>query len=319
MVLVTGATGLNGSAIIRQFVGARAPVRALVRDRAKAEALGVAPNVAVVLGDMGKPETLGAALAGVERVLMISGADLKMVETQCTFIDAAKKAGVQHIVKFSGLGFWEPASCTFRFGTMHGEVEQYLEKSGLEWTHLCPSQFMQVYFREAPTIAKDGAIRLPLGDAKLAPIDVEDIAKVAFRVLQGVGHERKRYEMTGPEALTASQIAERLSEALGKPIRYVALDPEEKRRELLAAGIPVAFADGMDELFAARRNGLTRESTVDLSVHKLLGVRPTPFLEFARRNAEVFRGQVVATHLWASGWQARSGDTLPRAPPRRVR
>jgi uncharacterized protein YbjT (DUF2867 family) len=104
MILVTGATGLNGSAAIREFVRRREPVRALVRGAAKAASLGTPATVEVVEGDMLRQETLGAALDGVEGVLMISAADPHVADTQRSFIDAAKRADVRHIVKFSGLG-----------------------------------------------------------------------------------------------------------------------------------------------------------------------------------------------------------------------
>jgi uncharacterized protein YbjT (DUF2867 family) len=300
MILVTGATGLNGSAVIRAFVDSGLPVRALVRDVGKAAALGIPPTVEVVEGDMAKPETLNPAFDGVQRVLMISGADQNLVATQCTFIDAAKRAGVQHIVKFSGRGCWNDSG--FRFARMHADVERYLEGSGLAWTHIRPSQFMQVYFREVPTILSEGAIKLPLGNAKLAPVAVDDIAQVAVALLHGSGHEGKRYEMTGPEALTMSEIAARIASVTDRPVRYVDIDPAEKRQTLLAAGIPAFFADAMDELFAERRAG-GEESRVDLSTHREFGIRPTRFAEFAVRHAEVFRGQRATNHLWASGWQ----------------
>jgi uncharacterized protein YbjT (DUF2867 family) len=296
MILVTGATGLNGSTAIREFVRRREPVRALVRSAAKAASGGAPANVEVVEGDMLRPETLGDALDGVDRVLMISTADAQLAETQLSFIDAAKQADVRHIVKFSGRG--ASLKTPFRFNRMHAEVERYLEQSGLEWTHLRPSQFMQVCFREAPTIASEGVFYLPLQDARLAPVDVEDIAKAAFALLHGHGHEGKAYEMTGPEALTMDEVAERLSTVLGKPIRYVNVAPDEKRRTLLSAGIPPAFADAMDELFRERRKGA--ESTVNLSTHETLRVRPTTFEEFARGNAAVFRGQTAPSHLWSS-------------------
>jgi uncharacterized protein YbjT (DUF2867 family) len=297
MILVTGATGLNGSTAIREFVRRREPVRALVRSAAKAASGGAPANIEVVEGDMLRPETLGDALDGVDRVLMISTADAQLAETQRSFIDAAKRADVRHIVKFSGRG--ASLETPFRFNRMHAEVERYLEQSGLEWTHLRPSQFMQVYFREASTIASEGVFYLPLEDARLAPVDVEDIAKAAFALLHGEGHEGKAYEMTGPEALTMDEVAERLSTVLGKPIRYVNVAPDEKRRTLLSAGVPPAFADAMDELFRERRKGA--ESTVNLSTHEALGVRPTTFEEFARRNAAVFQGQTAPSHPWSSG------------------
>jgi uncharacterized protein YbjT (DUF2867 family) len=297
MILVTGATGLNGSAVIREFARRREPVRALVRSAAKAASLGTPAAVEVVEGDMLHHETLGAALEGVSRVLMISAADAQLAETQRAFIDAAKRAGVKHIVKFSGLG--AALDTGFRFNRMHAEVERYLEESGLDWTHLRPSQFMQMYLREAPTVASDAAFYLPLENARLAPVDVEDVAKAAFALLRGDGHEGKAYELTGPEALTMAEVADRLSSALGKPVRYVNVTPEEKRQALLAAGMPPAYADAMDELFSERRKGAV-ESTVNLSAHETLGVRPTTFLEFARRNVAVFRGESAPSHLWSS-------------------
>lgn len=208
------------------------------------------------------------------------------MEAQSAFIEAAKKARVSHVVKFSGI------NCTigspFRFFHMHGMIEAKLEKSGLDWTHLRPGQFMQMYFRETSTIAARGELRLPMEDATIAPIDVEDIAKIAFHVLTGAGHEGKRYEMTGPEALKMTQVAERISSAIGKPVRYVNVSPAQATRELLDAGVPSYFAEALDELFAERRKGA--ESRIILTTHELFGVRATPFREFAERNVAVFRG-----------------------------
>jgi uncharacterized protein YbjT (DUF2867 family) len=303
MILVTGATGLNGSAVIREFVRRGQTVRALVRDPAKAATLRSTPGVDVAVGDMGRPETLGRALDGVDRALMISTADAKLVDTQCAFIDAAKKAGVPHVVKFSAIGSRERAPSSFRFVRMHLEIERYLEGSGVAWTHICPSQFMHVYVREARTIASEGAFYLPLGGAKLAPIDVEDIARIAFAVLHADAQHGKRHEMTGPEALTMTEVAAHLSGALGKTVRYVDVDPARMRTAILAAGAPSAFADAMDELFAARRSGLSDESVVRLGAHDAFGIRPTTFLEFARRNREIFLGRGVPSHLWTAARQ----------------
>jgi uncharacterized protein YbjT (DUF2867 family) len=290
MILVTGATGLNGAAVIREFARHGHPVRALVRDRAKARAFDALPKVEVVEGDMQKPDSLAAALDGVERALMISSAGPQMANTQRAFIDACRQAGVRHVVKFSGaesnIGF-DPAK--FRFARMHEEVERYLEASGLAWTHLRPSQFMQVYLREAPTIVAQGAIFLPAQDIKLSPIDVDDIAKIAFALLRAGGHEGKSYDMTGPEALTMTEVAERISAAIGKPVRYVAISPEDRRRGMLAAGIPPALADALGEQTAERLR--CPESKVDLSTHRTFGVKPTTFAEFASRHAAMFRGE----------------------------
>lgn len=287
MILVTGAAGLSGSAVIREFARQQIPVRALVRSRAKAQALEKLPAVEVVEGDMLRAETLTEALSGVDRVLMISSADRQMLETQCAFIDAAKKAGVRHIVKFSGLNaaLDEP----FLFARMHAEIERYLEGSGLAWTHLRPAQFMQVYLREVPTIVAEGSLFLSLEDAKMAPVDIEDIARAAFVLLNTPGHEGKIYEMTGPESLSMTDVAEQISLAIGKTVRYVSISQAERRQALLAAGVPSYFADALDVQASERRAGA--EAVVHAETHAALGLRPTTFAEFARHHAAAFRGE----------------------------
>jgi len=273
---------------MQEFARQGRPVRGLVRNRANAQALEGLPGVEIVEGDMLRPETLGPALVGVERVLMISSANRQMVDTQCTFVDACKKAGVAHVVKFSGA---EPDfdAQKFLFTRMHEEIERYLERSGLAWTHLRPSQFMQVYLREVGTIVAEGTLCLPLGDLQLAPLDIEDIAKVAVSLLWHGGHEGRSYDMTGPEPLTMKEIADRISQATGRTIRYVDIPLEEWRRRLLAAGMPEYFVDALDDQTRERRK--RSKSRVCLGAHQAFGVRPTTFAEFARRHAAVFRGE----------------------------
>ena len=232
-------------------------------------------------------DSLTAALDGVERVLMISGSRMDMVETQCTFIDACRAAGVRHVIKFSGLDArWDT---TFPFGLMHKQIEQHLEKSGIAWTHLRPTGFMQEYLREAPSIIRENALYLALGDARLNPIDLVDVAKVSFLLLRNGGHEGARLPMTGPEALTMAEVADRISRAMGRTVRYVAVSPIKRRQALIAHGIPPEFADALDKQVQERLKG-GAESRVDLSTHQLFNIKPTAFSEFAQRNAAAFGG-----------------------------
>jgi uncharacterized protein YbjT (DUF2867 family) len=285
MILLTGATGRAGSLIANEFVQKREPVRVLVRDRTKAIGLEKVPTVEIVEGDMSRRSTLGSALEGVERVLMISAPSMDLVETQSTFIDACKSAGVRHVIKFSGLD--ARPETTFPFGLMHKQVEEYLESSGLAWTHLRPTGFMQEYLREAPSVVHEGALYLSLGDVKLSPIDLADVAKVGFMLLRNGAHEGARLPMTGPEALTMTEVADRISRANGKTVRYVAVPPIARRQALIAHGIPPEFADALDRQVEERLKG-GLESRVDLSTHELFNIRPTTFLEFAQRNAQAF-------------------------------
>jgi uncharacterized protein YbjT (DUF2867 family) len=287
-ILVTGASGLAGSAVIREFVRSGHPVRALVRSRATAHTFEVFPSVEVVEGDLLRPETLTAALAGVDRVLLISASNQQMLAAQSSFIDAAKDSSVRHVVKFSGLSAADVGT-PFIFGSMHAEIESYLERSGLAWTHLRPSQFMTEYLREVPTILTRGALLLPLEDAKLVPVDVADIAKAAYRLLTTPGHEKKIYAMSGPEALTMEEIAEQISLAVGSTVRYVSVSREARRQALSAAGVPSFFVDALDVQAGERLKGT--EAVVHPETHTALGISPTIFAEFARRNAGAFLGE----------------------------
>jgi uncharacterized protein YbjT (DUF2867 family) len=175
---------------------------------------------------------------------------------------------------------------------MHAEISRYLEHSGLAWTFLRPSQFMTEYLREVPTIVAEGAFFLPFEDAKLTPVDLEDIAKAAFALLTTPGHEGKTYMMSGPEALSMTEIAEQISLATGSTVRYVNTSPEERKRAQLAAGMPAYVVDALDVQSSLRRQG-NGEEVVYLETHTALGIRPTTFAEFARRHAADFRGESV--------------------------
>ena len=287
MILVTGATGLNGKELLRKLSARGVAVRALVRNPAKAEAIAALPHVEIVQGDMAQPETLVTALRGVDRAMLISSSDPVMLDVQSNFIDAAKRAGVKHVVKLSGI--MPELDSAFRFARMHGEIEKRLEASGMAFTHLRAGEFMPAYFRQVSNITAKRAIFLPMEDARIASIDVGDIAEIAARVLTGAGHEGKIYPLTGPQALTMTEVAEKLSTATGQTIRYVNVPPEAARQAQLAAGMPPFLADALFELFAERRNG--KEARVWPDAAALLGRPPTSFDDFARRNAAVFRGE----------------------------
>ena len=287
MILVTGATGRNGKELLRVLSAKGFAVRALVRN--PAEAIAALPNVEIVQGDMARPETLAAGLRGVDRAMLISSSDPMMLDVQTNFIDAAKQAGVTHVVKLSGI--MPELDSAFRFARMHGEIEKRLEASGMAFTHLRAGEFMPAYFRQVPNITAKGAMFLPMEEARIASIDVGDIAEIAAKVLTGSGHEGKTYPLTDPEALTMTEVAEKLSAAAGKTIRYVNVPPEAARQAQLAAGMPPHLADALFELFAERRNG--KEAKVWPDAQALLGQLPTSFDEFARRNAAVFGGEAL--------------------------
>lgn len=287
MILVTGAAGLNGSELVRRLSARGVAVRALVRSAAKAEGLSSLPEVEIVEGDMARPETLRGALRDVDRAMLISSSGPAMQDVQSSFIDAARKAGVTHVVKLSGI--IPDRESPFRFARMHGEIERRLEDSGMAFTHLRAGEFMHAYFRQVPYILTQGALFLPMEDAKIASIDIGDIAEVAAAVLTTPGHAGKTYPLTGPEALSMAEVAEKLSAVTGKRIRYINVSPEDAKKAQLAAGVTPFMADALSELFAERRKG--KESQVSPTIPAVFGRRPASFDEFALCHAAIFRGE----------------------------
>jgi len=285
MLLLTGATGRTGSCIAKEFIDHGVPVRLLVRDRLKADWYRGIPTIEVVDGDMAVPSSLVHALRGVTRVLMVSSPALDMARTQIRFIDACRSAGVRHLIKLSGLNAGRET--TFVFSNMHKQVEEHLRASGMAWTSLRPTGFMQEYIKEAPSVVNDDSLYLALDDVKLSPVDLADVGKVAFRLLRDGGHEGEALPMTGPELLGMADIAMHLSAATGRRIRYVPVSPLERWRALVAAGVPTEVADALDKQVHERlQRGA--ESTIDLSTHQRFDISPTPFGEFARRHAADF-------------------------------
>jgi uncharacterized protein YbjT (DUF2867 family) len=144
---------------------------------------------------------------------------------------------------------------------------------------------------ETPTILERGELRLAMGDITLAPIDAVDMAKIAVRLPQAPGQEGKVYRLTGPEALTTAEIADLIAKAAGRPVRYVAITPEQRHEEMIAAGAPPYFADALLEQSIERlRNP---DAAVHLDGHRAFGVEPTRFADFAMRNRQIFKAPVT--------------------------
>jgi uncharacterized protein YbjT (DUF2867 family) len=287
MILITGATGTVGREVIGELqrLGATG-VRALVRDPARASFIREA-GFETVEGDFDRPETLDAALEGVERAFLLTPPSPHTVAQHAAFIEAAKRAGVRRVVKLSAVG--ADSSAPEGFGKWHGQSEELLRSSGLGWTILRPNFFMQNLLGQAGAIAAQGAVYQPVGDARASFIDVRDIAAVAARTLTDEGHEGETYVLTGPEALSYTDVAAKLSEATGRPVAYVAITPEQFREGALAQGLPEWLVSALERLNELAVSGDAEEVTED--VRRVGGREPKTFDEFARDHAKAFRGE----------------------------
>ncbi|MBW4578380.1 MAG: SDR family oxidoreductase [Tildeniella nuda ZEHNDER 1965/U140] len=285
MVLVSGATGTNGSEIVRLLSAAGVPVRALVRSKAKATAIADLPGVELVEGDFDHPDSLEAALKGIDKAFMLPPFVNNMVELQHNFIEAAKRAGTKHIVKLSAFGA-DPNS-PIVLGKWHGQSEKELEASGLAYTHLQPNGFLQNLLAFAQSIATQGTFFQPAADAKISNVDARDIAAVAAAVLKEDGHEGKTYVITGPEALSFSEVADVFTDVLGKKVTYVAISPEEFKASMLQWGQPEWLADALNELFGIYRAGYG--AVVTNVVADVAKKTPITVEQFVRDHATAFQ------------------------------
>src|SRR5919107_230734 len=283
MILVSGATGNNGIEILKRLATGDVQVRAMVRNLDRASGIAL-PHVEVVEGDFDLPETLLAALAGVERVFLLTNSSERAQAQQIAFIDAARQSGVAHVVKLSQ--FDADVNVPGRFQRYHAVVEAALQASGLAYTLLLPNLYMQGLLNFRSTIATQNAFYAAAGDAKVSVVDVRDIAEVAVAALTQPGHEGKSYELTGPQALTHAEMAETLSKALGRQVAFIDIPSEAIRDAFLGFGVPEWQADGLVEDYEHYRRG--EAEVVTSGVQDATGKAPRSFEEFARDYAPMF-------------------------------
>ena len=283
MILITGATGTNGTEVVNLLATRGVPVRAMVRDVSRAATLRQ-PNVEVVAGDFDRPETLQAALRGVQRAFLLTNSTERAEAQQLAFVDAARQSGVAHIVKLSQLH--ADADSPVRFLRYHAAVEAAIRASGVAHTFLRPNLFMQGLLAFRSTISAQNAFYAPAGSAKVSVVDVRDIAAAAVAALTEPGHENKTYDLTGPQALTHADLAASLSAALGREITFADAPPEAFRQMLLGLQMPPWQADGLLEDYAHYRRG--EAEALAPGVQDATSRVPRAFDAFAREYADMF-------------------------------
>ncbi len=287
MILVTGATGSIGRPLVRRLQKDGAAFKALVRDEAKGRMLGC--DFAV--GDFDDPGSIVAALEGVDR-LFLNGTGAQpvdgeqpMIRQQKAVIDAARKAGVARIVKVS---VWHAHEGGRLAEGAHWQIEQYLKASGLGWSLLQPSGFMQNFITGAGSFTVGGDLIGSYADAPVSYIDCEDIAACAATLLTGPYGNGEIFVLTGPQALTHAQIADKLSAALeGRSVRYVDLPPEELAATLKSQGLPPRFVEDVAILLKEVASGSL--ATTTSAVQDLTGRPARAFEDFLAANHQALQ------------------------------
>jgi uncharacterized protein YbjT (DUF2867 family) len=275
--LVIGASGTVGSGVVRELVRRGADVVGASRDPAAAARM---PDVRFVRFDLEAPGTWRDALAGVSKVLLMARpGDDEPQRLANALIDEMRTAGVQHVVNLTAMGVE-----TREDMGLH-QVERHLEASGIPFTHLRPNFFMQVFMGDALAAGiRSGVLAVPAGDARLSFIDARDIAAVAAEALSGGGHEGKAYTLTGPEAMDHAAVAAAIGDAVGRPVRYVALEEADARSRLAQAGLPPARIERLVGFYRLVRAGYCAPVTGD--VQQVLGRPPATFAAFVRAHRQ---------------------------------
>ena len=285
MLLVTGATGTTGMEVLRALKARDAEARALVRDETKAHHLrdlGFEP----VTGELGNPRTLVPALEGVERAFLVSPISPMQSELEQAFLDTAKEAGVKHVVKLSVIGA-NPEAPT-RFARTHARVEQALKDSGLAWTLLRPTGFMQNTLAWGKRVL-NGTFYSPVPDAAFSVVDARDVAEVAAVALTAEGHEGKAYGLSGPEVVSLRDQAARVFKAAGREVSVEEIPLEALKRELVRAGVPPWNAEGLCEQFEVYAGGGMQ--MVTSGVKDVLDRDPRDLDAFAADHIDAFKEQ----------------------------
>lgn len=289
MILVVGASGTIGRYVVEKLCSQGLRVSAMSRSPDKTRALPGFSGAEVVYGDPANPDSLPAAFAGVEKVLIIPPSGPAWNRSEQNLLAAAQAAGVKYAVRISTMGA-DPAQPSMSL-SFHAEGDARLLQSGIPFTSLRACSFMQNFLTfYAAGIRADGSIYQCTGDVPTALIDTRDIGDVAVALLTtpSTTYHRQILELTGPEALSYSQAAATLGNVLGRTVRYVDVPNEAYRQALIGFGVPDWGADEVVNIYG---RGFYREgggAKVTSTVSDILGRPARSFERFAEDHVSYF-------------------------------
>ena len=293
-ILVTGATGTVGSEVVKQLASSdqrgQSVIRAAIHSQNKADKFkSDNKTVEIVNFDYNKPDTIADALDHINTLFLVTLPAPNMANISSSLVKEAKKNGVKYIVKLSVMK--ADAEPGFTVGRLHRQEEKIIEESGIPYTFLRPTSFMQSFVNfYSQTIKTQNAFYVHAGDVKFSFVDVRDIAAVAVKLLtkNGSQHKNKAYGLTGQEALSYTQAAEILSKETGKKIFYIDIPEEDARKGLKQIGFEDWLIDAVIEgfnYFITGGYGSQRTTVVE----QVTGRRPILFAQFAKDYADSFK------------------------------
>lgn len=280
MILVTGAGGKTGRAVVEALSAQGEAVRALVRRQKQVSRKGQLGAEEVVVANLQDPVEMSAAMDGVQTVYLIAP-NMHPEETKIgkVAIAAARSVGVERIVYHSVL---HPQTREMPHHWQKLAVEEELFGAGLDFTILQPAAYMQNVLQYWNEIVRTGVYRVPYGEgAALSLVDLEDVAEVAAKVLTREEHKGATYELAGPDTFSPRQIGKLLSERLKREVRAEAISLEDWVVEARASGLSGYPLDSLTAMFRYYdRHGLVGNPKV---LEWLLSRTPTTFDDFVER------------------------------------
>ena len=282
MILVTGASGKTGRAVIRALIARGETVRALVHRPDQVRATQDFCAQEIIVGDMRDRAAIESAAHGVQAIYHICpNMHPDEVAIGQVVIAAARSAGVERLVYHSVL---HPQTEAMPHHWQKLRVEERLFESGLSYTILQPAVYMQNVLAYWNQIVEQGIYPVPYAvETRLGMVDLEDVAEVAALVLTEPGHVGATYELVGAEPLTQTEVAAILSQQLGRPVRAQAVSLDEWERRARASGMSDYAVETLLKMFRFyERYGFWGNSRV---LTWLLGRSPTTFAAFVERTA----------------------------------
>lgn len=276
MIVVTGATGNVGGALVRMLAERGRPVTAVARRIGPRD---VPDGVRAVPADLGDPANPGlrSAFAGATALfLLVAGQEPDAV------LARAKEAGIRRVVLLSSQGVETRPGGAY---AQAAAFERSVMASGLDHTVLRSGGMASNALAWAGSIRAQRSAAAPFGDVALPFVDPEDVAAVAAAVLTGAGHRGATYVLTGPEPVTPRRRAADIAAAIGEPVAFVEQTREQARAQM-AAFMPAPVVEGT---LAILGEPTPEEQAVSPDVEKILGRPAAPFSAWAARNAAAFR------------------------------
>ncbi|MCA6229375.1 MAG: SDR family oxidoreductase [Phenylobacterium sp.] len=280
-ILVTGAAGNIGAEIVKRLQARKADFAVMTH------ASGGAPaGAGETQGDFLDPASLRRAFEGVDTLFLLFPLVPEMPRMAANAVAAAKAAGVRHIVRSSGAG--ADAASPVAIAKVHGEIDALIRNSGIPFTLLLPTSFMQNLVNFYGAAIRDGALYAPRGDGATAVIDVRDIADVAVEVLtHPAAHAGQSYTLTGPENLTDAQMVSAIARQIGRDVRYVDVPEAAAVDSLTRMGSPPQVIEWLMSLNHVIKQGWA--AGVSPVVETITGRPPRNLADFVRENAAAWK------------------------------